>query len=260
MNPKYKIGILGIGNMGLPIYEALRPGYAVSPFDPHLVEKYPLIPFASSLEEIDHTTHIVVLAVKPDKIVELLKQFKKPKTFLSIAAGITIQTLAHNAPEGSVCVRLMPNLPLLVGEGAIGMYGDPAGYPVARELFARLGKIVEVSKEDLMDAVTGLSGSGPAYVLSFLQAMAEGGVKLGLSYQDSLNLAIQTVKGTAMYLEREREKDPVMHPAVLRNRVTSPAGTTIYGLEKLEEGGFHALVMKAVFHAAERAKELGKKE
>jgi pyrroline-5-carboxylate reductase len=260
MSANYKIGILGLGNMGFPIYEALRQKYFIIPYDPYVVEKYPKISFASSIEEIDQTTQVIILAVKPNKVVEVLREFQKPKTFLSIAAGISIETLAQHSPEGSTYVRLMPNMPIIVKEGAIGMYGDRAGYSLARELFSHLGEIIEVSSEDLMDAVTGVSGSSPAFVVSFIHGLAEGGVKAGLSYQDSLDLVLQTVKGTCILLEEARKKNPHLHPISFRNSVTSPGGTTIYGLEKLEEGGFHSLLMKAVFTAAQRASELGKKK
>jgi pyrroline-5-carboxylate reductase len=259
MNPKLKIGILGLGNMGLPIYDSLVSHYAVSPFDPGLIEKYPNIPFANSLSEIDHSCSIIILAVKPDKITHILGQFKSPKTFLSIAAGIPLDTLETHAPKESICVRLMPNLPLLIGEGVIGMYGNPKGYALTRELFSNLGLIFEVNKEEHIDAITGLSGSGPAYVFSFVQALAEGGVLSGLSYTDSLNLTIQTLKGSVLYLENQRQTNPHCHPSELRNKVTSPGGTTIFGLNELESSGFHSGVMKAVYAAFQRARELGKK-
>lgn len=250
------IGIVGLGNMGYAIYKSLCDKYAIQVFDPYVKQKYPEISFCNSISELEKE-NIVILAVKPNKVVEVLREFQSPHIYISIAAGVKISTLKENSHANSTIVRLMPNLPLVANEGAIGMFGDEKGYNTTKELFSSLGKIIELPNEELMDAVTALSGSGPAYVFSFLHAMAEGGLKCGLSYDMSLELALQTLKGSVIYIEKLKKENSFHHLAELRNKVTSPAGTTIYGLEVLEEKGFHASVMKAIFSAYQRAKELG---
>lgn len=143
--------------------------------------------------------------------------------------------MRNSSPKGSSIVRIMPNLPILVEKGALGYFGDPELYATVREIFSPISYCLEVSKEELLDSVTGLSGSGPAYVFRFIQSLAEGGVASGLTYSQSLELSIHTVLGAASLLMEERGKDPDLHPEELKNRVTSPGGTTIAGLEELEK-------------------------
>lgn len=253
-----KVGIIGIGNMGYPIYKALVNKFKVAAFDPYL--KREDVNTAGSLKTLIEESEILILCVKPDKIVSVLKEIHSPKIILSIAAGITLSVLRKNAPENSKVVRLMPNLPLQINEGCTAYIGDEEAYPIVKEIFESLGLLVPVASENLIDAATGLAGSGPAYVFSFVQGLAEGGVKSGLTYKDSLAMSIQTIKGSIALLEEELKKDGNIHPYTLRNRVTSPGGTTIYGLNKLEENGFQYGLMEAVFAAYLRAGELGKKD
>ncbi|HMV44949.1 MAG TPA: pyrroline-5-carboxylate reductase [Leptospiraceae bacterium] len=248
-----KVGIIGLGNMGYPIYKAIESDFSVLCYDPY--SKRNDIKFESDFSSLNDSCDRLILCVKPDKIVDTLKQIKEPKKIFSIAAGINLDTLKKHAPSNSYVVRIMPNLPLKIQEGCMGYIGDKEAYPDIKEIFNKLGLLVELSSELAIDAVTGLSGSGPAFVFSFIQALAEGGVKSGLTYADALRLSIQTVKGSAMLLEKELEKENT-HPSVLRNRVTSPGGTTIFGLEKLEENGMHYSVMNAVYSAFKRAQEL----
>jgi pyrroline-5-carboxylate reductase len=253
------IGIIGFGNMGSAIYNSIKNKYKLYVYDPFKRNDEKNIPFARSIIEIESQCNLVILCVKPDQIRDSISSFSRSNNFVSIAAGITLGQMKEKAPAHSKLIRLMPNLPLLVEEGAMGYIGDKELYPEIVEVFGQLGRLVEIKKESLMDAVTGLSGSGPAFVFSFIHALAEGGVKAGLSFEDALTLAIQTVKGSALYLEKELERSMDVHPASLRNKVTSPGGTTIYGLEKLEEGKFHHSVMNAVFAAFERGRDLEKK-
>jgi pyrroline-5-carboxylate reductase len=164
--------------------------------------------------------------------------------------------MRSNLPDGSLIIRTMPNLPLMVGEGCLGYYGDEKLYPALEEIFQEMGMIKRLSNEKLLDAVTGLSGSGPAFVFSFLHAMAEGGVKSGLTYTDSLDLALQTIKGSIEYFSREKQKNPNLHPGELRNRVTSPAGTTIYGLAEWEKNSVSSGIIESIFQAYLRSKQL----
>ncbi len=255
---KYTIGIAGCGNMGGAIYFSLKERYPtqVLGYDPYITSNQK-IELISSWDEFVSKSDLILVCVKPGKVIELLKQIKVPKKIISVAAGIHIDTILKNLPTGSNVVRVMPNLPLLVSEGAIGFFGDEELYETVSEIFQPLGHSVKLGSETLMDAVTGLSGSGPAYVFKFIQALAEGGVLSGLGYQEALDLSIQTVIGSAQLLRKEREKDPTTHPEVWKNKVTSPGGTTIAGLVELEKNGFSNAVLEAVKAAANRSKELG---
>jgi pyrroline-5-carboxylate reductase len=176
--------------------------------------------------------------------------------WVSIAAGVPLAALAAALPPGSRIVRAMPNTPALVRAGATAFVASPgcsAGdRALARALFEAVGSAWEAPSEALLDAVTGLSGSGPAYVFVFLEALSDAGVRMGLPRDAATALAIQTVLGAAK-LAQETGR----HPAALKDQVTSPGGTTIAGLERLEARGFRAAVHEAVAAATRRSKELG---
>jgi len=176
---------------------------------------------------------------------------------ISIAAGVTIQTLADELGSAVRLVRVMPNTPCLVGASATGyspgLTATQADVELVGKLFSAVGKAYRVS-EPLLDAVTGLSGSGPAYVYLMIEAMADGGVRCGLPRDVAQSLAAQTVLGAAkMVLETGQ------HPAALKDAVASPGGTTIAGLQVLERAAFRAAAIDAVEAATRRAQELGKK-
>ncbi|TGK17228.1 pyrroline-5-carboxylate reductase [Leptospira fluminis] len=254
------VGIVGCGNMGGAIYRSLKIGGSkVLGFDPFLPpEKSEGILLEKDWSEFVRASDLLVLCVKPGDVSKTLKTISSPKKILSVAAGIPTGILRASSPSGSSVVRIMPNLPILVGKGALAYFGDSELYPNVREIFSPISYCLEVSKEELLDAVTGLSGSGPAYVLRFVQSLAEGGVSSGLTYTQSLDLAIHTVLGAAELLLEERKKKIDLHPEELKNRVTSPGGTTIAGLEELERNKFPYAVMSAVKRAAERSSELGR--
>ena len=202
---------------------------------------------------------VVVLAVKPqilDAVMHDMSSALAGKLVLSIAAGITIAHLARLAPKGTRVVRVMPNTPVLVRDGvsalSFGAGVTEKDQQLARRLFEAVGRAVVV-EEKLMDAVTGLSGSGPAYVFLAIEALADGGVKMGLPRTVADLLAAQTVLGAARMVLETGE-----HPAKLKDRVTSPGGTTIAGLHRLEQGGLRAALMAAVEAAAKRSEELGR--
>jgi pyrroline-5-carboxylate reductase len=201
---------------------------------------------------------VVVLAVKPqilDEVVKGLSSALAGKLVLSIAAGVTIAHLAKLAPKGARIVRAMPNTPVLVRDGvsalSFGAGVTDKDQQLARRLFEAVGRAVVV-EERLMD-VTGLSGSGPAYVFLAIEALADGGVKMGLPRTVADLLAAQTVLGAARMVLETGE-----HPAKLKDRVASPGGTTIAGLHRLEQGGLRATLMAAVEAAAKRSEELGR--
>jgi len=202
---------------------------------------------------------VVVLAVKPQILDGVMKELSPAlagKLVVSIAAGVTIAHLARLAPKGARLVRVMPNTPVLVRDGVSAMtFGagvDEKDQQLARRLFEAVGRAVVV-EEKLMDAVTGLSGSGPAYVFMAIEALADGGVKMGLPRTVADLLAAQTVLGAARMVLETGE-----HPAKLKNNVASPGGTTIAGLHRLEQGGLRAALMAAVEAASKRSEELGR--
>lgn len=256
-----KVGVVGLGKMGAAIAIGINAGSKsqVFGYDPFTKTKLPGVEYKASLLALEESAEIIILAVKPSDITQVVSEFQKPKTFISIAAGIPISLLEKSAPENSKFARLMPNLPLVVGRGAIGYFCDPEVDLVVKELFGNLGTLVRLENESLLDVVTGLSGSGPAFVLTFLQALAEGGLKEGLSYTQSLDLAIETLGGTIEYFKKLKETNPDLHPMEVRNWVTSPGGTTIHGLDALERGGLTTSVRDAVASATQRSRELGKK-
>ena len=202
---------------------------------------------------------VVILAVKPQTMPDVLHEIGVAlgrALVISIAAGVTIRSIGEQAPGAKRIVRAMPNTPALVREGMTalafgeGISEDDKG--VARTVFEAVGRVVPV-EERLMDAVTGLSGSGPAYVFQAIEALADGGVKMGLPRQTAELLAAQTVLGAAKLVLESGE-----HPAKLKDRVASPGGTTIAGLHQLEQGGFRATLMGAVEAATKRSQELGR--
>ncbi|NER81371.1 MAG: pyrroline-5-carboxylate reductase [Leptolyngbya sp. SIO1D8] len=202
---------------------------------------------------------LVLLAVKPQIFNTLISDLKDVATqqasfLLSIMAGIPLATLEAATPGWPV-VRAMPNTPATVGAGVTaissGQFATSEHLQQARIIFESVGTVVEVP-ETLMDAVTGLSGSGPGYVSLVIEALADGGVAAGLPRAIALQLAIQTVRGTAELLHTTD-----MHPAVLKDRVTSPGGTTIAGIAQLEALGLRSALIEAVQAACDRAKALG---
>lgn len=199
----------------------------------------------------------VVVAVKPQGVLPLLEASKEQasgRLWLSIAAGVSLVALERALGNGARVLRAMPNTPALVGAGATGLCAGRSAslddLALAKELLGAVG-LVEVVTEAQMDAVTGLSGSGPAFVLLAIEALADAGVHAGLTRDVALRLATQTVRGTGALVAETRQ-----HPATLKDAVTSPGGTTAAGLRKLEAHGFRAALIEAVLAAAARSKEL----
>jgi pyrroline-5-carboxylate reductase len=211
--------------------------------------------------EVAAAADVLVLAVKPQVTAGVLAEVRPhvdPRHLvISIAAGVTLQTLAAGLGSGVRLVRVMPNTPCLVGASASGYAAGPSAMADDAALVGRLFGAVGVAlpvPEHLLDAVTGLSGSGPAFVYVMIEALADGGVRVGLPRDTALKLAAQTVLGSAkMVLETGQ------HPGALKDAVASPGGTTIAGLHALERAAFRAALMDAVEAATARAAELGKK-
>jgi pyrroline-5-carboxylate reductase len=203
---------------------------------------------------------LIIVAVKPQDIVPTIEGIAPAvhdhHVLISIAAGVPTAKIEAAFGKAVRVVRVMPNTPALVLAGAAGLcagtHATPADLEIARVLFDALGKTVVVS-EYLMDAVTGLSGSGPAYIFVLIEALADGGVKMGLGREAALTLAAQTVYGSAKLL-----LETGLHPGELKDRVTSPAGTTIAGLAALEAHAFRGAIIDAVERATLRSRELGR--
>lgn len=266
-----KLGFIGGGNMA----EAMIKGLLSASFieaknievsDPivsrldYLHREYK-IKTTSDNSEVVKKSDIIILAVKPQSIKKVLwgisDHVDENKLVVSIAAGIAIATLENNLDKERKIpvVRTMPNTPALVQEGvtalASGSHVTKADMQLAHRLFEAVGKTVDVD-EIHIDAVTGLSGSGPAYIFMIIEALSDAGVKMGLPRTVANILTVQTVLGSAK-LARESGK----HPGELKDMVTSPGGTTISGLHTLEAGGLRTTLMNAVEAATRRSAELG---
>lgn len=205
---------------------------------------------------------VVIVAVKPEHVPDVLGDVSPAAAegalIASVAAGVSIATLLRHLPPKAAVVRVMPNTPALIGAGATALAPGPGveaeKIDLVRRLFAAVGTVHVVS-EGVMDAVTGLSGSGPAYVYMFIEALADGGVLAGLPRETALQLAAKTVAGAAeMVLQTGR------HPGELKDMVASPGGTTIAGVATLEDRGLRAAVMRAVAAAAARSEALGREQ
>ena len=213
--------------------------------------------------EVAGKADIVLFAVKPQimspVLDALLDVITEQKLLISIAAGISTRLIAEKFPGKVRVIRVMPNTPALVLEAASALAPGAAATPedleLAKRIFAAVGKVVVVVEETLMDAVTGLSGSGPAYIFLIIDALSDAGVKVGLSRKVAQLLAAQTVLGAArMVLETHK------HPGELKDMVTSPGGTAIAGLHTLEAGGLRTTLINAVEAATRRSMELGRKD
>lgn len=263
-----KVGIIGAGAMGNAIIQGLLQAGLVQPDHitasdsnkealQRLQEAVP-VQVASANSVLVQCSEVIIIAVKPNQVAGVLKEIASSVTrehlMISIAAGIRISTLEKNLPAGVPVIRVMPNVPALIGEGmsalALGAHAGKAEQSAAEVLFSALGKVVTLQEGEL-DAVTGISGCGPAYMAIIIEALADGGVKMGLSRQVALELAVQTMIGTARMVQVTGE-----HPAALKDRICSPGGSTISGVHVLEQGGLRGLLMDAVQTATKRSEEL----
>ncbi len=264
------LAVLGAGMMGGALARGLVGCEAMAPasirlFDTHGAKAAALAASlgdgaraAASAEEAVAGADIVLLAVKPPMVAgvltELSPALRPGQLVLSIAAGIRLATMEGLLPDGTPVIRTMPNTPCLVGHGATaisqGRHATDAHLSLVQSLFAAVGVSVVVP-ERLLDAVTGLSGSGPAYVYLIIEALADGGVKEGLTRDTARLLAAQTVSGAAQMVLSSDE-----HPAQLKDNVTTPGGTTIAALHVLERAGIRTALIDAVEASARRSREL----
>ncbi|OLB42929.1 MAG: pyrroline-5-carboxylate reductase [Candidatus Rokubacteria bacterium 13_2_20CM_2_64_8] len=265
-----KVGFIGSGNMGEALIKGLTAanvvrgemiwasdvrgdrlkeiagtyGIKLAPDNLHLVRE----------------ADVVIMAVKPQIMAPVLREiasvFSRRKLMISLAAGVSTESIRASLGKDGRLIRVMPNTPALVLEGVTAIAKaeglEPEDMDVAGEIFSAVGRVV-VLDESLMDAVTGLSGSGPAYVALVIESLADGGVKMGLDRITAMTLATQTVLGAAKLLRETR-----LHPGALKDMVSSPGGTSIAGVAALEEGGIRTTFIKAVERATQRSKELGR--
>ncbi|MFZ9931634.1 MAG: pyrroline-5-carboxylate reductase [Chthoniobacterales bacterium] len=263
-----KIGFIGCGKMGSALIQGVLEAKVCQPeqitVHDRLAEPAEMLGTESGIrvatgnQEVAASADVIVLCVKPDDAARALAEAGNAlegKLLISILAGKTIASLRSAAGPKCRVVRVMPNTAVLVQKGA-SAYATGDGVTeedvaLVETIFTSVGRAFRV-KESLLDAVTGLSGSGPAYVYLFIEALSDGGVQAGLPRDLATQLAVQTVAGAA-----EMVSQTMMHPAVLREMVTSPGGTTVAGLAELEKAGLRFAVMGAVRAATERSRELG---
>ena len=263
------VAMVGGGQMALALAEGFCRARLLAPADivvhdpseearKRLADRVPGVRFAPAAADVVRGAGIVFLAVKPQQAAAACGEFAAAlaadAVLVSIVAGLSTQTLAALAGTPRV-VRVMPNTPCLVGRG-VSVVCRTAAVPAtdAARVLALLGAVghVHEADESLLDAVTGLSGSGPGFLALLVEAFADGGVKAGLPRALAQALAVQTLSGTGALLEQTGE-----HPAQIKDRVSSPGGTTIAGLAVLEQRGVRGAVIDAVVAAAARARELG---
>jgi pyrroline-5-carboxylate reductase len=263
------IGFIGSGKMASALLEGILRAAIARPEDIYITDKIAAaaadlakrtgVSALPSNAAVAAEAGVLILCVKPGDVPAALREAGdlSGKLLISIAAGIPLRRLREWAQGGPRCIRVMPNTPALIGLGAAAYATEAADgaheedMAVADRIFGAVGIAVR-TREELLDAVTGLSGSGPAFVYTVIEALADGGVLMGLPRDTALRLAAQTVQGAAAMVLQTG-----LHPAQLRDQVTSPGGTTIAGLEALEEAGLRSALIAAVRAATERSGELG---
>lgn len=266
-----RLGFIGSGVMASALMSGLiRTGVyspdqiiASDPFQHHKEKLDAFKVHQTALNtDVVEASDVIIIAVKPHIVLPVLRDLAlklseetfQRKSFISIAAGVCLEDMESCIPSARSFIRVMPNTPCLVGECAaayaIGSRVSEEEKRITEKIFSAVGTISLVA-ERLLDAVTGLSGSGPAYVFLLIEALADGGVRAGLPRAVAMQLATQTVKGAASMVQ-----ETGLHPGLLKDQVCSPGGTTIAGVEALEENGFRNAAIKAVVAASLRAGEL----
>ncbi len=265
-----KIGFIGSGNMAEALISGLVLSGSANAHDilcsdvtqdllDAVQKKYGISTTTDNMA-VAEQSEIIIYAVKPQILGEVLKQtapaLDDTKLIISIAAGVPLAAIAAGLHKNLRLIRVMPNICAFVKESATaiaaGEFATEADMVQARAIFDSVGKTVFITEKILMDAFTGLSGSGPGYIFTILDAMADAGVKMGLSRKDALFLSAQTMLGSAKLLLETGET-----PGQLKDRVSSPGGTTIAGIHSLEQGSVRATIINAVEAATKRSKKLG---
>ncbi|HKX61940.1 MAG TPA: pyrroline-5-carboxylate reductase [Verrucomicrobiae bacterium] len=269
MSSPMKIGFLGAGRMATALAKGfIQAGLTTAD---RMIASDPIDAARDSMAreggvkttpvngEVMDAADVLILAVKPDQVSSVLTEIKPKFTsrhlMVSIAAGVPLARMEAALPDGARVVRVMPNTPALVGASAsafaVGRSAQPEDAALVEKLFSAVGLALRV-KESLLDAVTGLSGSGPAYAFLIIEALSDGGVAAGLPRDVATRLAAQTLLGSARLLLESGQ-----HPGALKDMVTSPGGTTVEGLHELEKAGVRGALINAVRAASEKSKRLG---
>ena len=268
-----KLGIIGSGKMAEALLKGVikaglykKKEITVSDIDSERtkdVKSLYGVNITADNKELAESCNVIIFAVKPGNMEVVLNEIKnitsRKKLYISIAAGINTSFIQKTLKKELKITRIMPNTPALLQEGAFGIYFNDINSSEDREsiikIFDNLGVVEVIQDEKLMDSVTGLSGSGPAFAALFAEALADGGVKMGLSRETALKLSAQTILGTAkMILESG------MNPSDIKDMVSSPGGTTIAGIHALEKHGLRNAVISAVESAALKSKELSSED
>lgn len=269
MPTNLKIGLLGAGKMATALAKGIIKAGLVQP--DYILASDPspdaLAAFAKATgaqttafnPDVINFAEVIILAVKPYQsaavLTALRNSFTERHLLISLAAGITLARMEEALGAGSRVIRVMPNTPAIIGASAtaysLNKSATAEDAKLAEQIFSSVGCAIQVN-ESLLDAVTGLSGSGPAYVYLFIEALSDGAVAAGLPRDVALRLAAQTVSGAARMVSETGE-----HPGALKDMVASPGGTTIEGIHELEKGGFRGIVMNAVRAAAEKSRRIG---
>ncbi len=262
-----KLGVIGCGKMGRALVGGILKAGLCSPDDVIVFDTFSDsatamsrdlgVSIAHSNSEVVDASEAVLLCVKPQGFIEMLGELgdQTDRLLISIAAGIQIEAIEAASDHQHRVIRVMPNTPALTGRGAsayaLGTKATKADATLANALLSAVGYVCQVEEQDL-DAVTAVSGSGPAYVLLMIEALIAGGTEQGLSPEIARDLAVHTVAGAAELVLQTGET-----PSQLRENVTSPNGTTFAALQSFEADGFEAIVKKAITAAADRSRELG---
>jgi len=266
-----KIAVVGVGMVGKALVSGLVRSHTVPPEMITGSTAHPEsaraaaerlgIEVITDNRELIREKDIIILAVKPKTVPKVLGEIRDlleiRQLLISVAAGIKTSFIEEKLGKPVPVVRSMPNMPCLIGQGMTvlcpGRFASKDHLALAREVFSAVGRVAVVDDEDLMDPVTALSGAGPAYAYIIIEALAEGGVKMGLPRELATELAAQTLLGSAAMVLETGE-----HPALLKDMVTTPAGVTVDGIMALEEGGIRVDLIKAVMAATERARALNR--
>lgn len=268
---KINIGIIGCGKMGQAILNGLQnssfyKNLSINIFDPFIDKNNKLFKDKNILNdenEIIKQSQYIIIAVKPQEFDNLFKETsfdnENNKIIISIVAGITLKKINSKFNDKFITFRVMPNTPALIGQGITAISYDKSNKSLSEEnisfvenIFNSVGETIFLD-EKYLNAVTGLSGSGPAYVYTFIESLADGGVLMGLPKDIALKLACQTIIGSANMVNETK-----LHPAILKDQVTSPAGTTISGLSALEKNNFRSACIQAVQSATQKSIDLSK--
>lgn len=266
---KINLGIVGLGNMAEALIAGLLNkkiigqnqiiGFEINPQRRKLINKKYRIRIATDLNSLAHSADLILLAIKPQQMTDLLQNLapllRKQHLIASIAAGIDTRCIANYLKQKPRLIRIMPNTPALIGMGQSAFFASPAcskqDRVLIRKLLGAVGTVIEIPREDLLDAVTGLSGSGPAYIYLILESLIQGGIQSGLKRGVAQQLLIQTVHGATQMIAQSGE-----NPQTLIQRVTSKGGTTEAGLKVLAKYHVPQALSQCVVTATKRARQL----